>query len=120
MAGHGPNVSLSPKVGLYFTELSGGTMLQATDAQGNILFTTVTRDGAVHVLPIGTISELVNVAVDTSSGMKSLSIEEKDVIQCPCHSEVVYDGPNGTIIWIINANGDIAQVIVLPPRKIPN
>src|SRR5579862_2290965 len=109
----GPNLSLVPGVMLYSKALSASTtQMSAYDSQGNLLWVSITSGGVVKVLPVGLLASKVNVSTD-ADGPKADA-----VITCPCHEEVVYDGPNGTIIVIYDANGNIAQVIVLPMRGV--
>lgn len=109
----GPNVSLVPDVLIYTKALSPTTMqMVAYDTRGTLLWVTITSGDVVKVLPFGIDASKVNVD-KAPDGPKA-----DPIAQCPCNATVVYDGPNGTVIFVTDVNGNLVQVIQLPPRTV--
>lgn len=107
------NVSMSQDFSVYKFKKDGVIYIQINRHDGTVLTAIAFADGKASTLPIG---ELATSQVATYSGNSAHTLDgDGRGHQCPCSGHVVYSGPEGTIVVVTDEDGNVIQVITLPP-----
>jgi hypothetical protein len=109
-----PDVSLSPRFHVYVFPKDGIDYIQINGLDGKVLAAVAAANGRFYTLPIGTLPAS-RILLPGASAATIGPVAEGDG-QCPCGGQVVYSGPNGTIVVVTDRNGNIIQVITLTPQ----
>lgn len=109
------DLSLSSDYSVYRFSKDGVTYLQINRVDGEVLKAFAFADGADPVaLPIGVLARSqFDADVDEGQVLFDGSRVQGEGHRCPCGSEVVYQGPGGTIVVVTDRDGNVIQVIVL-------
>lgn len=108
------DVSRSRNFHVYVFKKDGISYVQINRLDGPILTAVALAGSGSFVLPVG---ELAASQVAVASGNAVTNAVATAGATCPCSGQVVYSGPEGTVIVIYGSDGTVIQVVVLP-RKV--
>lgn len=112
------NISQSTDFAVYRFTKDGLDYLQVNRLDGTVLtvFALAAKDALV--LPIGTLpAAKVTVVGRSSPAAREVTAGASSAGSCPCGSQVVYDGPDATIVVVTDSNGQIVQVVVINKKN---
>jgi hypothetical protein len=107
------DLSRSENFHVYRFLKDGIAYVQINRLDGTVLTAVALAGQASFFLPVG---ELPASQVVVSTGARNSATPAAGA--CPCSAQVVYDGPEGTIIVVYGSNGQVIQVVVFP-RTLP-
>lgn len=105
------DVSRSQNFHVYVFKKDGISYVQINRLNGSVLTAVALAGSASFVLPVG---ELAASRVTVASGAAVTNAVTTAATTCPCSGQVVYSGPDGTVIVVYGSDGTVIQVIVLP------
>ncbi|GAB3788734.1 hypothetical protein [Dyella agri] len=115
-----PDVSKDKKFHVYEIDKDGVTYVQINNLDRAVVAAVAMTSSGYFTLPIG---YLASAKVILPNAKQYGVVQPYDVAaplaagdgQCPCSGHVVYTGLNGTIVVVTDRNGNVIQVVVLPP-----
>lgn len=105
------DVSRSQNFHVYVFKKDGISYVQINRLDGSVLTAVALAGSASFVLPVG---ELAASRVTIASGAAVTNAATTAATTCPCSGQVVYSGPDGTVIVVYGSDGTVIQVVVLP------
>ncbi len=110
------DISKSPDFHVYKFRKDGITYIQVNRLDGQVVAAIAGAEGHYSALPIGSLpirSVIMGGANPAYFGAPPQPSASGDG-QCPCGGQVVYSGPDGTIVVVTDRNGNVIQVIFIP------
>jgi hypothetical protein len=103
------DVSKSQNFHVYVFHKDGVSYVQINQLDGSVLTAIALAGSASFALPVG---KLAASRVTVTNGPAAAYAATTATATCPCSSETVYNGPEGTIIVVYGSDGTVIQVIV--------
>ena len=106
------NVSESRNFRVYEFKKDGITYVQINNLNGEVLTAIGLAGNDTFVLPIGTLAaSQVVVSQRATSGLTRPTATA--TATCPCSAQVVYDGPDATIVVVYGEGGEVIEVVTI-------
>ena len=114
------DVSQSENFHVYRFEEKGITFIQVNSLDGEVLAAFGVAGKQPFTLPIGSLSQSQTYIAQGSSAATTLGGPDVTIsAECPCSAQVVYEGPEGRIVVVYGAGGEVIQVFFLPaPERV--
>lgn len=118
-----PDVSLNRNFHVYEMEKDGVAYVQINNRNNDIVTAIAMTGDGFSQLPIGYLAAnkvllpRSQQSISQQYGVVAPQAQAMGDGQCPCSGQVVYSGPNGTIIVVSDKNGNVIQVVVLQPKS---
>lgn len=116
-----PDISKSKNFHVYKITKDGVDFIQINSLNNDVLTAIAMGNGTFSTVPIGSLNAsqvMLPSNLPQATGIRPLDAPVTPIApagQCPCSSNVVYSGSNGTVIVVVDSQNNVIQVITLPP-----